>query len=341
MNRQTNVAAGGALTEVSKIATTEVSMSHLKTAMSLTHGDKDRNPLVNCAPAGAVRAAHLTGLEDVSGPALAAEDYVEAIVDGDFETIDQEHPLVMHLLPSTTPILVFQYRTRIGSIRHFGAEAARCPHHGAAGTVLKSGIITIVSNGSTGMVLVRLKPEMAALVLGEQIDAFANTEVDVAALFGHQAVSLLEEQLNDASTSNQRIQLVLDFLRARTRLRAPDPVVNIAAQRIRRSPTTRIRSLAVELQISERQLSRRFLKVVGSTPKQFSRLARFERLMAARSVGESWADVSYSCGFNDQAHMINDVGIILGDSPEKAISALGAQREDLQSELGQQPILVW
>jgi AraC-like DNA-binding protein len=63
--------------------------------------------------------------------------------------------------------------------------------------------------------------------------------------------------------------------------------------------------------------------------------------MAARSVGESWADVSYSCGFNDQAHMINDVGIILGDSPEKAISALGAQREDLQSELGQQPILVW
>lgn len=40
--------------------------------------------------------------------------------------------------------------------------------------------------------------------------------------------------------------------------------------------------------------------------------------MAARRRGLSWADVAYTCGFADQAHMINDVNAIIGVAPDRA-----------------------
>jgi AraC-like DNA-binding protein len=57
----------------------------------------------------------------------------------------------------------------------------------------------------------------------------------------------------------------------------------------------------------------------GMGPKQFARLARIERVLAARAQGATWADIAYATGFTDQAHMINDFTAIVGVSPTELV----------------------
>jgi AraC-like DNA-binding protein len=73
--------------------------------------------------------------------------------------------------------------------------------------------------------------------------------------------------------------------------------------------------LAAELGVSERHLSRRFKTVFGTGPKRFARIARVEQVLAARRRGSAWADIAYSCGFTDQAHLVHDFNAILGATP--------------------------
>ena len=67
-------------------------------------------------------------------------------------------------------------------------------------------------------------------------------------------------------------------------------------------------------------MSRRFHAIFGIDPKEFARTARLEKVLAARAAGLAWADLSYACGFADQAHMINDTRSILGASPERVLA---------------------
>jgi AraC-like DNA-binding protein len=76
-----------------------------------------------------------------------------------------------------------------------------------------------------------------------------------------------------------------------------------------------MRKLASLLGISERHLSRGFRATYGTSPKQYARLARIEKVVAARKRGLGWADVAYACGFTDQAHLIHDFGTIVGGTP--------------------------
>jgi AraC-like DNA-binding protein len=75
------------------------------------------------------------------------------------------------------------------------------------------------------------------------------------------------------------------------------------------------------LDISERHLSRGFHATFGISPKQYARLARIEKVIAARKSGLGWANVAYACGFTDQAHLIHDFGTIVGGTPAEFFGA--------------------
>jgi AraC-like DNA-binding protein len=79
----------------------------------------------------------------------------------------------------------------------------------------------------------------------------------------------------------------------------------------------RIHELAALLDIGERHLSRSFRAVFGTSPKQFARIARIEKILAMRQAGVGWADIARGCGFADHAHMINDFNAIVGQTPQQ------------------------
>jgi AraC-like DNA-binding protein len=83
-----------------------------------------------------------------------------------------------------------------------------------------------------------------------------------------------------------------------------------------------VSSLAKRVNLSNRQLERRFLDTVGMTPKRFCRIRRFQRvLQAMEEPCANWADAAVECGYYDQAHLIRDFRRLSGLTPACLLGA--------------------
>lgn len=248
-------------------------------------------------------------------PSSALAEIVEAIADWDVPDSGMARTTAANVLPSTRPWVIFQYRVSMKSVRQFGkVEHSIAPYRHVA-TRHQTGVLTVRFDGPIGAIIVRLKPEAAARLIGERMQDFADAKVDLGSVFGAAGISLLEEQLSEARNTGERFGIVESFLHANVGPSEPDAVACCAAVQLRRNPCFRIRGLAAQLDVSERHLCRRFRMMFGMSPKQFARTARLETALAARRKTSSWAEVACACGFADQAHLINDFNDVIGAPP--------------------------
>jgi AraC-like DNA-binding protein len=89
----------------------------------------------------------------------------------------------------------------------------------------------------------------------------------------------------------------------------PDKEVIAAVDRLTRSDVMPlVTEIARELNLSSRQLQRRFLTAVGMTPKRFMRVMRFARVWQSASMNPhlTWAGLAAEHGFADQAHLVRE-----------------------------------
>jgi AraC-like DNA-binding protein len=266
-------------------------------------------------PTGSHQGIQTLQLSDIAGQFPALANYVEEITDWDIPDSQTARECTVIVFPSTTPYFVVQYRTSVSSARTFGDTILPHRDYRHVATTLETGVVKICPNGPLGAVVVRLKPETAPFLLGDNMYEFADTKVDLGDIFNAVEIASLAETLAQSQSSSDRIVSVLQFLWANVRPQEPDPVVRCAAANLRRNPSLRVGLLANELGLSVRHLTRRFKRVFGMGPKRFARIARVEHVIATCRSGSAWAEVACSCGFSDQAHMINDFNAILGATP--------------------------
>ncbi len=86
---------------------------------------------------------------------------------------------------------------------------------------------------------------------------------------------------------------------------------------IRAKGQTSIDSLIRNIGISGRQLERKFNRLVGLTPKTFSRILRFQNVLNLlnRNHFQVLTTLGLECGFYDQAHFIHEFKEFTGQSP--------------------------
>jgi len=260
---------------------------------------------------------------DLDSRSRGLSGVVEEVIDWDFPEAGSGRNLVVKVLPRTTPYVIIQYRTPISTIWKFGGVEHHYSPYLNVVTTVHNGINVVRGSGPVGLVIVRLRPEGAARLLGSCVRNLADAKIALDDVFKTSDVSLLAEMVSESTSSHERISLTQRFLLERLGEREPDPIASRAAARLRRSPSLRVRNLAAELGVSERHLSRRFKLMFGMDPKHFARAARVERLALMRNRGAAWADAAYACGFADQGHMINEVKALIGAAPEKAFSPDG------------------
>lgn len=163
----------------------------------------------------------------------------------------------------------------------------------------------------------RLTPLAAGRVLGLPMHELTNRAVDLEDVVP-EAPELLA-RLQDASSWSSRFDLVEDFLARRLDVSAaPPPGVEWSWARLRRSGGgASIGALASELGWSHRRLIARFREHIGLAPKTVARVLRFDRAAEALRSPEpvSIADVAFSCGYFDQAHLTRDFGELAGTTP--------------------------
>lgn len=158
---------------------------------------------------------------------------------------------------------------------------------------------------------IQLKPEGLTQLFNMPIASMFNNFTDVESFFGKNINRLVDSVygLPDASAV---ITAVESFLMARLRnLSAERHYLYEATRLIRQSKgNLSIGALSEHLYISKRQLERSFKDTYGTTPKMYQRIIRFrsayESLQKRSTTAPNWLDISYNCGYADQAHFIRD-----------------------------------
>lgn len=121
-------------------------------------------------------------------------------------------------------------------------------------------------------------------------------------------VSLLDDTLLDCvsldSAYDERITVALNT------------ISNLKGQ-------VRIETLADEIGLSKRHFERRFLGVVGLTPKRMCRISRFLSVFSRLQADQvsDWADQAIAGGYSDQAHLIRECKYFTGHSPLSYLKA--------------------
>lgn len=80
-----------------------------------------------------------------------------------------------------------------------------------------------------------------------------------------------------------------------------------------------IEEVCLATHITRKQLERKFLQLVGTTPKTFSRVCRFLNVCRhmKEQEGKTLTQLSQDCGYYDQAHFINDFRKFSGFTPKE------------------------
>ncbi|WP_394834934.1 helix-turn-helix domain-containing protein [Pendulispora rubella] len=166
------------------------------------------------------------------------------------------------------------------------------------------------------MMGVHFRPGGAFPFLGMPAKELADAHVEGGDLWGSWA-SELRERLCSATTHAQRFRLLEGALRARALDSRPRrPEVRFGVETFQR-PRARVRDVAAHVGLSHRHFNELFANEVGTTPKLFYRIQRFQRTIeeARRNVAPDWARLARECGYFDQSHMIADFLAFSGLSP--------------------------
>lgn len=174
------------------------------------------------------------------------------------------------------------------------------------------------------VLLAKFTPVGAAAFLRPPQEEFAGATTDLADVLARPAeLEALHQRLAAAPDHEWRVRLLEDFLLARIRAPAPDPLVAAAVAWLE-SGGGRIEALARHVGLSQSALERRFRRVVGVSPKKFASLLRLGRALRLRAGGADLTAVAHGAGYFDQSHFIHDFRRATGSAPEAYFGTLSS-----------------
>lgn len=175
-----------------------------------------------------------------------------------------------------------------------------------------------VGVSSSAMIGVRFSPAgWAAFQHTHTTDEEPYSVMPLRDFYSPAEVRVLEEQLYHAlHTPNWAYPLVAFFMRRRTQHPHADRITYAAAG-LRRQQFS-VAALAHDVNLSERQFGRVFRELVGLSPKQFSRIARLDRVLRSSASGVVYPSLDHLAGrygYHDASHLIHEFRALIGLSP--------------------------
>jgi AraC-like DNA-binding protein len=179
-----------------------------------------------------------------------------------------------------------------------------------------TGPVRHVSPAGTVMIGVRFRPSGGGPALGLPLSEVRDKRAalaDVLPATRRAAARMLAPGLDPAVAARR----VVDVAGVLVAGGAPDLAVTHAA-RLLGDPAARVEQVAAEVDVSERQLRRRFHDAVGYGPKTLQRIHRFQhfvRRLDASAGSFSLAVAATDSGYADQAHLTRDCVALSGLTP--------------------------
>jgi AraC-like DNA-binding protein len=175
--------------------------------------------------------------------------------------------------------------------------------------------LTIEPTGMTNIFSVRFQHEGFLPWSTRPLKDLENRAVALEELFGENGLTL-EQQINAAPATGQRIALIEEFLSER--IASIDKIVGMAVDTILgTNGQISVKDICTPLPIDRRQLERRFSASVGLSPKQLGKIIRLQSVTKKILDGNfsSFTELAYEGDYYDQAHFIRDFKEFTGYTP--------------------------
>jgi hypothetical protein len=177
----------------------------------------------------------------------------------------------------------------------------------------------IEPTGYVNTFAVRFYPYGFANFVQTPIKELANRETPITLLFGHQSSNELGQKIVRATDTQERIEIVADFLLGKLNDKATiDNIVKTTIDTILSTKgNTAINTLLKNDLTKRRQLERKFIKQIGISPKQLGKVIRLQTAlkMLLNRQSESLTKIAYESEYYDQAHFIRDFKEFTGTTP--------------------------
>lgn len=217
------------------------------------------------------------------------------------------------VFPSSALVIGFQYKGQLATIKNNKESKLT----GAGITGISDSFKIFKNSANIGTVLVYFTEIGFTHFASSPANELFNLSLSLDHIFDKASINEAEEKLSFATTDKQRIEIVEQFLLSQLKDIQTDKLIVEAVKLIYQSKgTIRIKELNEKLFISQSPFEKRFRKVVGTTPKKFTSIVRFNTVLNSLDATKSLTELCYENGFFDQAHFIKDFKQFTGDTPD-------------------------
>lgn len=241
-------------------------------------------------------------------PAERLKPYIKYFVVA--ETIVENNYKVF---PSSGLVIGFQYKGQLSAIK--GGTENKLTASGITG--ISDSYKIFKNSANTGTILIYFTEVGFTHFVSHPANELFNLSISLEEVFSKTSVTEVEEKLAVAVTDKQRIKIVEQFLLTQLKDIRTDRLIVEAVKLIYESKgIIRIKELNEKLFISQSPFEKRFRKVVGTTPKKFASIVRFNAVLDNLDKTKSLTEICYENNFFDQAHFIKNFKQFTGDTPE-------------------------
>lgn len=174
------------------------------------------------------------------------------------------------------------------------------------------------------------QPSGFSQIFGVPMRSLTNVGFDGTSILGQRIRSIWNE-LGETEELQNRVGIIERFLR-QIIARKPsfDRMMATTNRILSLQGQTCVAELAHQERMGIRQFERKFMEQVGTPPKVYARIARFQTAldMKLAFVQMTWLDISHALGYYDQMHLIHDFKSLGGGSPSRVLEHLIDMRPD-------------
>ncbi len=187
----------------------------------------------------------------------------------------------------------------------------------------RSEFFVIDTAGEASTVGVHFKPGGAFPFFAVPQAELQNQSIALECLWGTASARLRHRLLEAATPENKIRVLECCLLEELKRPLERHPVVGFALQQLCNSlqapPVSRV---VDQIGCSQRRFIQLFGDQVGLTPKLFSRVRRFQKVIQTAHALDAinWTQMALECGYYDQAHFIHDFQSFAGITPSQYLA---------------------
>ncbi|RRB07021.1 helix-turn-helix domain-containing protein [Larkinella rosea] len=230
-----------------------------------------------------------------------------------FVISEKNHESVYKVFPGTSLVIGIQYG---GSLKT-GKTGIETNLSTAGITGIADEVKLFSNSAHIGTILIYFTELGLAHFTSCPANELFNLNVSLENIFEKQKILDIEDKLGSATTDQERIRLVELFLLSQLKDSKTDKLIIEAVRLIYQAKgAIRIRALNQRLMISQSPFEKRFRKLVGTTPKKFASIVRFNTVLSQLNGSRSLMDICFENNFFDQAHFSKDFKAYTGESPE-------------------------